>query len=230
MIVCNAEFLRSHLLRNGASPEKLKVIYNTPPKRCRDLESPIPTIPDTTTIVYIGQISEHKGVPILVDAILLLLEAGHRLRLFLVGESTWGGDLDKKLKEKVAATDYVENFHFFGYVDNVQSLLRSADIHVCPSIWNDPSPNVVFEAKEQGVPTVAFQKGGISEIIMHKIDGFLCRNCTSEALAEGLLYFINDPLARKQAGKAAFKSFEQRFGRARFAAEWRELFMIAKSA
>jgi glycosyltransferase involved in cell wall biosynthesis len=103
-------------------------------------------------------------------------------------------------------------------------LLRHCDLHVCPSIVDDPSPNVIVEAKREGVPSVAFSVGGVPELIQHQVDGFLCRAMDGQGLIEGLRYFMEDPKRREVAGQAAHESYERDFGFERFQRQWARVF------
>ena len=46
-------------------------------------------------------------------------------------------------------------------------IYSSADIFLCPSI-SENLPNTILEAMSSGTPTVAFDIGGIGDIITHK--------------------------------------------------------------
>ena len=109
--------------------------------------------------------------------------------------------------------------------------------------WNDGAPdwndrlhrymrcranqdwNVVLEAKLCGKPSVVFPTGGLPELIEHGVDGYICRDCTVEALGDGIDYFVKNPDARYASGKAARRSLEEKFGQQRFRHEWSEAFL-----
>src|SRR5207248_1763095 len=133
------------------------------------------------------------GADLLVETVIKLIQDGANVALLVVGDSVWGDTLRQRLEETVRIRGLNDRIRFLGLVENVGDLLRQADIHVCPSTWDDPSPNVIVEAKQAGVPSVAFAVGGIPELIHHKVDGFLCRELTADALAEGLNYFMKNP-------------------------------------
>ena len=98
-----------------------------------------------------------------------------------------------------------------------------ADIAICPSIYQEPSPNVVFEAKWFGLPSVVFNVGGIPELVSHQIDGFICQEISAQSLADGIEYFLKNESVRRTAGVAARKSIDDRFGLKRFEKQWSEV-------
>jgi glycosyltransferase involved in cell wall biosynthesis len=131
----------------------------------------------------------------------------------------------KQLHSQVAILGLQDRICFLGFVNNTRLLFDLADIHVCPSIWDEPSPNVVFEAKEAGVASVVFSVGGIPELITHKVDGYICGNKTSESLVEALEWMLSDHNRLLAMGEAARNDYEARFGRERFLQQWADIFL-----
>jgi glycosyltransferase involved in cell wall biosynthesis len=224
LIVCNSQFLAGDMTRLGASPAQLRVIYNHPPERNKP--NTAEELPPTrgVTLLFIGQIARHKGIVVLVDAVRKMLAEGNDITLWIAGESTWGDPTGDELRRVVDRDHLQERILFLGKRDDIPDLLRGCDIHVCPSIVDDPSPNVIMEAKREAVPTVAFSVGGIPELIQHETDGFLCRATTCDALIEGLAYFTRDRELRAAAGSAARTNYDRDFGFVRFQRQWSEVF------
>jgi glycosyltransferase involved in cell wall biosynthesis len=83
----------------------------------------------------------------------------------------------------------------------------------------------VLEAKRAGVPSVVTKSGAVPEILRHGVDGWICRDFSAEAIAEGLLYFLSDPARARQAGAAA-RAAERDFSHDRFSREWNEVFSL----
>ena len=224
LIVCNSQFLARDMTRLGASDAQLRVIYNHPPERkLTDVQERLPASRGVT-LLFVGQIARHKGIIVLVEAVREMLASGQDITLWIAGESTWGDETCDELQRIVDRDHLQDRILFLGKRDDVPVLLGGCDLHVCPSIVDDPSPNVIMEAKREGVPTVAFPVGGIPELIQHKSDGFLCRSTTAEALNEGLSYFVQDRELRVSAGRQARQRYERDFGFARFQRQWGEVF------
>jgi glycosyltransferase involved in cell wall biosynthesis len=144
--------------------------------------------------------------------------------LWLAGNAKWNPDLINQLQSEVQTLGLEKRICFLGYVSNTHLLFNLADIHVCPSTWDEPSPNVVFESKEAGVPSVVFPVGGIPELIRHQTDGYICRDQTSETLAEAINWMLSDPQKLSLMGKEARKDYEYRFGRERFLQQWAKIY------
>jgi glycosyltransferase involved in cell wall biosynthesis len=225
-VICNSRFLENKFARLGVPARKLRVIYNRPPQRTTLSHETIPEVsPGTVVVVFVGQISKHKGAPLLVEAAKKILSAGENAAFWLVGESAWENTLAEQLKRDVADGGFEDRIRFLGYRRNIPEILCAAHIHVCPSISEDASPNVIMEAKKEGVPSVAFSVGGIPELVEHRVDGYICHEKTVEALVEGMRYFMGDSARRTAAGQAARRSLEEKFGDRRFDRAWVEVFL-----
>jgi glycosyltransferase involved in cell wall biosynthesis len=133
----------------------------------------------------------------------------------------------EKLRARAAATDLAGRVSFLGYREDVPGLLAGASIHCCPSLpaQREGFGVVNIEAKQAGIPSVVFPTGALPEIVAHGVDGWLCDSPTAAALAEGIEYFLADPVRLERAGLAARASLE-RFSRERFAEAWWRVFRI----
>jgi glycosyltransferase involved in cell wall biosynthesis len=89
--------------------------------------------------------------------------------------------------------------HYLGYLqDDVKlSLLYSeVDIMVVPS-RQDNLPNTVVESLACGTPVVAFNIGGMSDMIDHKINGYLAKPFDISDLSAGIDWVISDEKRHK---------------------------------
>lgn len=236
--VVNCEFIARRLVAQfpRANP---KVIYNTPVQRidgdngAGDADTLDTAKPGgAKRLLFVGQMAEHKGILLLVETFELLAAEFPDIVLDLVGDIPGVGECRPKnifaaithLLEK-----YPDRVFHHGYRDDVAVFYRRAHIHVCPSIWQEPSPNVVQDAKQYGLPSVVFDVGGVPELVSHGEDGYVCLQPTTAALAEGIRYFLADPDRLQRAGKLARHSIETRFGNQRFIGEWMEVLGLAPS-
>lgn len=225
-LVCNCRFLYDRFASLPNAPKNIRVIYNYPPSRPENVAGagPIPEVlPGALLVVFVGQVSEKKGIGMLLDAVAHMTREGRRVALWIAGRM-WGSAEDH-WKRRVHELGLGAQVTFLGYRTDIDRLLARADVHACPSITDDPSPNVVLEAKRAGVPSVAFQVGGVGELIRHEENGYLCEERTVEALVAGIEYLGDRPETRQKAGEAAKRSLEGQFGEERFRREWREVFL-----
>lgn len=230
-VVCISNYIQGRYLAAGVPAARLKVIYNYPPRRNGTVDQAISRPGQNRAVItFIGQISEHKGVMVLLDAVEEMLATRHDFVLWLVGAASWETGLLESLRERVKAAGLESAIVFWGYRDDISTFLSKTDIHVCPSLFAEPLSNVVSEAKLAEIPSVVFPVGGLPELVEHKVTGYLCRDSTKEALIEGLDYFLNNPDRRKAAGLAAREQFEKNFSFSRFQRQWAEVFLNSPPA
>lgn len=224
--VCNSPFTDRELAAHGIRERKRVTIGHTPPTR-RDTREPRGR--DLRRVVYVGQIIPQKGLAILLDAIGVLVGRGHDVRLDVAGRiDGWVPPEYEPYRTDVLARaarpDLNGRVRFLGYRDDVPAVLGEAAIHCCPSVREirEGFGVVVIEAKRAGIPSVVFPSGNLPNLIQHGADGWICRDETAEALAEGIEYFL-DPV-RLRAGMAAARASSRAYSRERFEASWTTVF------
>ena len=93
------------------------------------------------------------------------------------------------------------------------TLLADADVFVATSRL-DNLPNTVMEATAFGVPTVAFQIGGMPDMIEHQATGYLARAFEATDLADGIFWVLANEARLKALKMAARSKAEREFGSA----------------
>lgn len=187
--VCNSRFTRDQLLACDVPKHKVRYIYNTLPER--DVAPSNGHVQDLNKVIYVGQIIPEKGVHVLLDALSLLVQRGHDVRLDVVGQiDGWEAPqyrgYRESLRERAAQDDLGGRVAFLGWREEVPELLARAGVHCCPSLpeQREAFGIVNIEAKAAGLPTVVFPSGALPELIAHGKDGWLCTAFTAEALAD----------------------------------------------
>ncbi len=154
--VCPSAFIKRQMLKAGLQEGKLKVVCNfVDPIKLDQLKRA--EIPDTRDdfYVYVGRLSEEKGVATLLKA---AKDLPYKLKL--VG----GGHLYDGF---IAEYGNCDNIEFMGHqpAEKVAEILLSAKCLVLPSEWYENNPLSVIEALCAGIPIVGANIGGIPELI-----------------------------------------------------------------
>jgi glycosyltransferase involved in cell wall biosynthesis len=84
---------------------------------------------------------------------------------------------------------------------------------VIPSIYQDPLPLAVLESMAMAKPVVAFDVGGMGEMITDGVSGRLAPGSPPDvaALAEACLNYFGDAALRQRHGAAGRTRIEQDF-------------------
>jgi glycosyltransferase involved in cell wall biosynthesis len=222
--VCDSRFIQRQLLDLGVEERRTVVIYPPPPPRTagRDADRLPAADRSRTTIAYLGQVSRHKGVHLLVEAAQRILARRRDVRFLIAGDYRWQNPFAEGLIAQVRAAGLDDAISFLGNVEDVPALLALADVHVCPTLSEEPLGLVVLEAKQAGRPSVVFPSGGLIELVAHGVDGVICAEKSAAALAEAIEAYVEDPERRRAHGRAAGESLA-RLGTGRFAERWQEV-------
>ena len=116
--------------------------------------------------------------------------------------------------------------HWLGVVrdDRVLALAYSAaDVLVVPS-RQDNLPNTAVEAQACGTPVVAFDIGGLPDIVTHRSTGWLARDFDTADLAEGVSWLLADDVRHAVIAAAARKQAVERFAESVVAAQYATLY------
>lgn len=147
---------------------------------------------DVLSLAYLGQIKEHKGVDLLIDAVIMLLNEGKPIVLELWGPETESPDYVAWLKARSAK--YSRNIRWQGkYTGHkVWDVLAQTDVLVMPSRWHENSPNAILEAFEMGVPVIATNLGGMAELVQHEKNGLLFELNDAEDLSRQIKRLLDE--------------------------------------
>lgn len=95
--------------------------------------------------------------------------------------------------------------HYMGHMHDDLSLsvlYSAADVMVIPS-RQDNLPNTGVEAHACGLPVVAFNTGGLPDIVSHKTSGYLASPFDTVDLANGIKWVLNDSARRSELSRSA---------------------------
>lgn len=154
---------------------------------------------NSRNIVFVGRLHyDIKGLDYLVKIAEKLKQRIENIKFKIVGDGAGKDRLVSDIK-KNKLDDIVE---LVGSTDNVQKYYEDAEICVVTSRV-EGFGLVIVEAFEQGVPVVAFENAGPSEIIEDGKTGFLIPNFDIDLFALKLYELLMDDEMRKAMGKAA---------------------------
>ncbi|MFX0199555.1 MAG: glycosyltransferase [Candidatus Hodarchaeota archaeon] len=135
-----------------------------------------------------------KGHTVLLDAAQRVIRVCPKTGFLLVGE----GMLRPKYEQYAKDMGLSYNLVFAGLRRDVPALLSCADISVLPS-YSEGFPNALLESMAAGKPIVATKAAG-AEIIRQDETGFLVPTGDPKALAEKILFLLENEHLRRDMG------------------------------
>lgn len=167
---------------------------------------PGPETVDRKEIVlgFIGNITATKGFSLLVEELNLLGDFD-RIRIEVHGQiydTLYFERCIKSLNERVR--DKVNyRGRFDRKPDTLARIYHGLDAVIFPSLCEENAPLVVREALSAGIPVIASNRGGTSEVVLHGFNGLLFDPAIPGDLAEKIRLFCGDQDLRKALRKGA---------------------------
>lgn len=202
VFISPSEFLRQRYIDWGIPPEFIVVIENGQPT-FDQAHTPHSSKHSRSRFGYFGQITEYKGVDLLLQAMHMMrpevrrsmvLEI-HGANLELQGQ--WLQDAVEKLRTPLIAEG---SLRWVGPYEprELQRRMENVDWVLVPSIWWENSPMVIQEAFCLRKPVICSSIGGMAEKVHNGVDGlhFEARNPLSlaDALNRALTPGLHDQL------------------------------------
>jgi len=173
------------IIPNGINTEKFKVSVDKIAVKSRYGISP-----NEKLVLYVGRLVPQKGVEYLIQAVPMIAGKYPNVKFLIVGE----GWLRDYLESLAQSTGQRWRITFTGFIPDheVVALMKSADVLVVPSVY-EPFGIVALEGMAAGVPVIASQVGGLSEVIEHDKSGVFVYPRNPESIAWGVGHVLSNP-------------------------------------
>ena len=171
---------------------------------------------DERMVFYVGRLVREKGLGVLVEAIPHVLRRFDKVKFIIAGR----GPYEHELKERCYQLGIFQRVYFTGYIDDFtrNALYRGADVAVFPSLY-EPFGIVALEAMAARVPVVVSDSGGISEIVLHGVNGLKAFTDNPLSLADNILWLLEHPDHAQQLKERAWKDVQEIYNWQKIAAE-----------
>ena len=173
--------------------------------------------------IVIGMVAnmrhEVKGQKVLIKAISFLHKEKYPLKILLVGD----GPLREKYERYAIRSKVRNRILFLGSRRDINALMNASDVICVPSL-SEGFSNTILEAMSAGKPVIASNVGGNPEIVVDGETGFLVRPRHSEALAQGILEFLENQELFLRMGEAARKRIENNFSIEKMVTEYEDFY------
>lgn len=166
-------------------------------------------------LLYVGRLSEKKGVRFLLEALQLLDHEGVKATLVVIGDGEERPSL-QKLSHRLGISEKVR---FLGSLNNqaLPAYYATADIFIGPSIETSSGDTEGFgltfvEAALAGCILVGTKVGGIADILIHCEKSFIARPCDSKDLKDAISKAIAYHSSRNDRASLPRKKLVANFG------------------
>lgn len=151
---------------------------------------------NSKNIAIVGRLSFEKGVDIALRVMQNVLLSEPDANLWIIGD----GKEKENLITLTLNLGINKSVKFFGFVNDVENLLKQCSILIMTSRW-EGFGLVLLEAMKLKMPCLAFDHIAANEIIIDNETGFLIPNMNIRLMCEKITYLLSNPEVGEQMGQ-----------------------------
>ncbi|MGI8826069.1 MAG: glycosyltransferase family 4 protein [Chloroflexota bacterium] len=158
-------------------------------------------------ILFVGRPEKRKGVGYLLRAYPHIKNAFPDARFVVVGAGDWN---DSRYRRYIERHD-MHDIQIVGRVseEELPRYLRSANVMCAPAVSGESFGIVLLEAMAAGVPVVASNIEGYSEVVTNGAEGFLVPPRDEHALADAVCSVLQDRGLGAEMGRRGLETSSQ---------------------
>jgi glycosyltransferase involved in cell wall biosynthesis len=187
-VVAASETMSDLVKTHGVPAELVTTIpyYVPPPPELTS--SVVRTRHSAKRALFLGRLTDLKGWRLFLRAAAILRERGNTWKVVIAGD----GPDRQELQAEASRLNLRLELHPWLEPRARDELIEGATVLVLPSTWPEPFGLVGLEAARLGVPTVAFDVGGIRDWLIPERTGLLASPGSSESLASSIARSVDD--------------------------------------
>lgn len=148
-------------------------------------------------LLTVGELIRRKNHEIAIKALKNIVAMGYDNVIYLI---CGNGVLQGELQDMVDEYGLNKNVIFLGYRNDVSDILKVSDIFIFPSL-QEGLPVAVIEAMTSGLPIIASNIRGVSDLITDKKGGYLGNPKSIEFFTNSINKLVKDKVKRQEFGE-----------------------------
>jgi glycosyltransferase involved in cell wall biosynthesis len=202
-----SESIRLNMIRHGAVESKIAVIRNG--VKSVPVLGEMQYKSDIIRIGIIGRIDRSKGHDILLDSLAIVKAKSDNFQLLIFGEGNpqYKSELINRAK-RLGLQDHIA---WHGFQDDKAQIYKQLDLIVVPSKNADPLPTTAIEAGQYGKACIGTSVGGLPEIVINHVTGFIIPAASPSALAEKVIALLTNKDLLEEMGQSAHANIANNF-------------------
>ncbi len=201
-----SHFMKDIFVKGGIEECRIGVIPHSW-QPIKSITTPLPESKSQTEpmFLFLGRISEEKGVRTLLDAWEIYQHNGGKGRLQIAGDGPISDEINQRCASLAGAS-------YLGYRggDEKYELLRSCRALIVPSVWWEPLGLVLYEAYDHAKPVLAAASGGILDHVTDGVTGWIHEPGNAEQLATHIREAAENPSEAGSRGANGRRQIELR--------------------
>lgn len=203
------------VIYNGIDLERYNVKYDIQ-KIKHELNIPL----DSFVMGMVARISEQKSPELFIEVAKKLQEKLDNVYFILVGD----GELRSRIEQLIDTYGLKDNFLITGWTNEVPKYISMFDVGVLTSKW-EGFGLVLAEYMAAKKPVVAFNSGGIPNVVRDKYNGMLFDYGDIDSFYEAVINIKNNDEFREKLISNGYKVVNEKFNVERVAKEHEKLYL-----
>lgn len=176
---------------------------------------------ESDQFVFCGRMTHQKRVCFLVDAFNECIKQGCQKKLYLVGD----GEELEAIRNRIRSYGIQDRVVLLGALTHAQTLgvISQSRCLVLSSLF-EGSPQVTLEAMALEKAVIASDVGGLSDIVIHGVSGYLYPVDRQELFCVYLMELCNDDAKARSFGLAGLAKLKADYGFDRVVEQYLELY------
>lgn len=224
-VVVNAGRIKAFVRSEGVPDERIRHIPNILDLDDFDREAAVSNdwkkrLPAGPKVVMVSRLDPEKDTASVLTAFARSADSCRDAHLVLAGDGVERMRLEQ-LAEQVGIRGRVV---FLGEVEDVPSLLAECDVGILLPKGNEGLSNTILEYLAAGLPVIATDCGGNTELVKQDVNGFIAGVGDAEGAAACLQRLLRDAALRESMGRAGRKRVTEGFAPAQVLPKFEELY------
>lgn len=218
-IIAVSHYIKKELIGAGIDERKVTVVHHgvdtkifRPNIKPANILKKHPKLKNRRIVFHPARMGLSKGCDVSIKAIRLVKELFPDVLLVMTGSSNI---IDWALSQKKDLAYFADLIRFFDLQDHVYinvyssqemiELYSLAQVCIYPSNGPEPFGLTMLEALSSGKPMIVTEMGGMPEIIMNDVTGYVIKLKDFEALASRIEYLLGNERVRRRLGSTGRK-------------------------
>lgn len=183
------------LLTGSADPDSARAVLGLPK--------------EGHVVAIVGRLVPIKDHSLFIEAAALLAKQFPDVTFVIAGDGELRSQLEKEARDVLGS-----KAHFLGWVEDLKSLYAAVDVVVLTS-RNEGTPVALIEASAAGRPVVATDVGGVADVVVDGVTGFVVPPGDAGQVADAVARLLREPQLRKEFGRSGRTHVASRFSASR---------------
>jgi glycosyltransferase involved in cell wall biosynthesis len=212
-IIANSRWVAEQAAASGASQEKLTVVYEgaeIPPRFTAEQREHARArwaiSPSAPLLGCVGVLLPDKGQEWLIRALAKVKGEFSGTKLLLAGDGPCRARLESLARDLSLKEDVI----FAGFVKDIETVYAALDVFLLPSFF-EALNNSLLAAMAYEIPSIAFHRGALGEIIEHGQSGLLVSGPNIEEISDAIMQLLRERDFALQLGRSGRTRVEQNF-------------------